>query len=441
MKTVKFVDTGWISQRWHHIETLTGPDGVVTTSFDSGLGSLITYYDTTDTINKDITNRDWRGLIRRGMNATTDLSGTVYQLHVDPGYCYAVSKRIPLVSGKVERYIDMVDGGIFMMAKPSGMSSISLTNADNMAKARFISRCRSEQTSFQGLTFLGEAAETIRMLHGNVQSLSKWTERYLRDVKRLAVGQSKRPRRTRDPSAFVKDMREAYLTQTFGYAPLANDLRSAGETLAKMQTDRPYQPRRMIRATATDSDVSYVANNWGTINPGGSNIYLNADALTRSEAIVIYRGMLRGGLDTLNQVNTFLGLDPSNFLPTIYELIPYSWLVDYVTNVGRIVDAVSFNRSSLAWCSKTTVQQVDKRLLNAKAAIGFKNTTFREENFYFLPPSVRWIARVVTRVPNAGSLVPDFTFSLGNLGWRRRLNLTAVASQSGSIQRFIRNLF
>ena len=47
------------------------------------------------------------------------------------------------------------------------------------------------------------------------------------------------------------------------------------------------------------------------------------------------------------------GVDLSSVAPTSWELIPYSWLVDYFTDVGSAIDAVSIRLVEFGWSNVT----------------------------------------------------------------------------------------
>jgi hypothetical protein len=61
-----------------------------------------------------------------------------------------------------------------------------------------------------------------------------------------------------------------------------------------------------------------------------------------------YGALLAEGSGTQFNLDAF-GLNLDQFLPTIVELIPYSFLADYFANIGNIVEAVSFNTARLRY--------------------------------------------------------------------------------------------
>lgn len=44
-----------------------------------------------------------------------------------------------------------------------------------------------------------------------------------------------------------------------------------------------------------------------------------------------------------------LGLTVEEFIPSVYNLIPYTWLLDYFVNAGDIIDAWSYQNIHCSW--------------------------------------------------------------------------------------------
>lgn len=430
LKTETVASTGYIRRRVHEYEYSVNYLGQVTVTHDAYPYNSDTRYDTSRSVTKDITHRDWRKLIRTGSNATTSLSGNIDKLHVSPGYVF--SRKRQNAVGQLPRAVTETtcEGGLILVGKPTGVGSVSTVVADNKAKAAFISRCRSLQTSFQGMQFLGEGRETLHMLRGNVKDVKKLSMRYLNDVKRLVKGYSNRTSFSRDLDKIRRIIGNRYLEWTFGMKPLYHDMVSIGEAVARMSLNPP-KDFKLVSATA--SDKSYVESGLTTWIPAGT-LRIVSSTRSGSAAIVTYRGVVGAGLNSeFNAQN--IGFTPSMFVPTLWELLPYSWLADYVTNIGQIIDAVSFNRSSLRWVSRTIVQQKTNRLASFDcwdSATGYTN-----EVLSVLKPSVSWDCRLVSRSTYGGSLVPDFRFTLDNLNWHKGLNIAAVALQGNRLQKFI----
>jgi hypothetical protein len=56
-----------------------------------------------------------------------------------------------------------------------------------------------------------------------------------------------------------------------------------------------------------------------------------------------------------------IGFSPKDFLPTAWELIPYSFLVDYFSNIGGIIYGMSNLFTNLAWHNSTVRKELKFR--------------------------------------------------------------------------------
>jgi hypothetical protein len=127
-------------------------------------------------------------------------------------------------------------------------------------------------------------------------------------------------------------------------------------------------------------------------------------------------GSPRGNLETF-------GLLPKNFLPTAWELIPYSFLVDYFTNISTIIDAWSFINGNLAWAYKTERSEI--RTHNKFAGLSVDSPG---KIASFNVGDTVWVERTVQR-RNLSSLIPNFGFRLPGFGSRKALNIATLVHQ------------
>jgi hypothetical protein len=211
----------------------------------------------------------------------------------------------------------------------------------NQALMRFVADARQKMTSFQGATFLGELRETIHMIRHPADALRQGIGNYLKSLKRL---KSNSGFRRMKPHQRRKAVAGTWLEYAYGWRPLMSDIDSAAKALANNrhlseETTPVHGVAREMKSyggwvtTAVLGTTTLRCDNSGTLE---SSVRFTGAIFTEASNPLTY------------QARNF-GFDPSSWIPTLWELIPYSFLVDYFSNVGAIIDAYSLPNSRLAW--------------------------------------------------------------------------------------------
>lgn len=296
--------------------------------------------DNSVTIDTGGTVGEWKKKIRQGESATTSLSasgrtttagGTSMRTTitwVDPGN----NPDFPRTSIKTGAVIQPP-----FTTFPSG----SVGDASSQAISRFISKCRAAQTQIQSQVAVGEYKDTIRTVASAATLVrsraSKLLFQLARDKKKYFYHATKRVKKAH--------LSERWLEFSFGVRPLVSDIQGAAKALGRLQTRQDAQ-RVQAGANVTDSFVQFP-------NSGMSNGIFGMQFDYRTVSSHDYRlyGSVRLATSTVGAVVETAGLSWREFVPTIWELIPYSFLVDYFTNIGNIIDAAAFNQSALSWCN------------------------------------------------------------------------------------------
>jgi len=248
-------------------------------------------------------------------------------------------------------------GYVPIQEPPSG-PQVSDYEADNKAKAKLISMAREAQSSFQGGTFLGELRETVRMLKPKQILLKKsLITDYLPRLEDRASRLFKRRRgiteRRKALGQLPKELADVWLEYSFGVRPLVADIQDGAHELARYFTYKP--PSKDLRAGFKSKKV--IGTFGWSQSIGG--VYLSAVNEISAEVDVRYIGQVR-----LTPVSTplprsqsfvnSLGFTMSEFLPTLWELTPYSFLVDYFTNIGDMISSFSYPKSNFSYLVRGT---------------------------------------------------------------------------------------
>jgi hypothetical protein len=142
-----------------------------------------------------------------------------------------------------------------------------------------------------------------------------------------------------------------WLEYNFGMKPLIHDVRDIAEGLARFQFDEPVRTRYRSKSEQLDvrtlNSANYSTDYW--ISWLGVQ---RTETKTFCTYSVGYEQTVRpaGSARRLAEV---LGFTLENFVPSLYEIMPWSWLIDYFTNLGSIIEAGTFNEEGIKWISKS----------------------------------------------------------------------------------------
>jgi len=374
----------------------------------------------TDTVTKGDNIPNWRQAMKLGQDCTTSLQVVNRSIKAIPGFMVEWRKTNSQSSpSATHRWL--ADGFFGLGADwPADPASLVETVANNKALGKFNQKVRSAQTSFEGGVFLGELTKTIHGIRHPAESLRKLVDLYHRRAKALRDAH----RRTAAlRKYFTKAVADLWLEHAFHWTPLFSDIKSGVNTLVDFtmkNTDHPSSKR----VTARGVDESSVA--YPPAGNGNGGLAWQLQHTEVSRVIVIYRGAIRisvpGNVPTLQKV----GLNPLSFVPTVWELVPWSFLIDYFTNVGDIVTSVSNLGVSLSWKNKTIIREsVADYHLTADASL-WKNDTFHQ-SFTFSAPSAILTRKTVNRASYTGSFIPGLVLELPGSGSKKWLNIAALA--------------
>lgn len=331
---------GWQS-RW----------GGKSTSYDESSGSVTNHPESSVDLRRTfvdsaqgVRNPSWRQQVRSGQNATTAFTGTAtskdprsfFSVYFDQRWLNNTTKQI---GGTV------ADGGgyYYPLGPTAGSPSSSvITHVENRCIAKFLEAAESVQSSIEAGQDIGEYKETVHSIRKPLSTLQDSLISYLSQLRKLKKAVKK-------PAALRKIVADTYLEYHFGWQPLVADV-------AALIADAGHYrfPSYPVKAKAKEdyqSGEDFVT--FGVPNVPNS---LHAHSVSTST----YRCRIKGAVRARNYDNgqsslaSSLQLTPDRWLPTAWDLLPYSWIGDYFTNIGDIFQGLCFISSSLIWGAKTT---------------------------------------------------------------------------------------
>lgn len=350
---------------------------------------------------------NWRQLIKDGKNATTWMEAERVLRTSRPGSVYRLWGGNPAqwykMYGNVDREVELPE-----------LDQALLGLARSQALSRFINNCVEAQRSFAGSTFFGELRETLRMIKRPGKALRDGISRYSRQAKKLS-------RKQGSPSQKQKWLSGLWLEYFFGWVPLVNDIQELTDTLTR------YDVNPFVNVSGKSKQSREAVDEyWSTSAPYWSK----RTRLIKYSAWSRYKGSVWATapyLGSFKKVNDF-GFDPvRDFLPTVWELIPYSFLFDYFTNLGEIIQAYSFWSGNIRWTCKTERMWSSATSTFSPYSINGE-TSHPSWTFLENQPEANsaFRYRVVRDKPE--TLIPEFSFELlSNQG--KWLNIAALLNE------------
>jgi len=356
---------------------------------------------------------NWRSLVRQGLNATTPYACIFQEFKNANVVVFAQATK--KIGGDFDEH---TIGGRLSSAwgVVGNPSSYSTSVADRSARDGFVQQYRSRRTTLQGGVFLGELAETVKMISNPAKALRQGIDRYYQDVK-------KRLKRSK-PRTKPRILRDTWLEYVYGWSPLIGDVRD----IAKLATADPLRVLLPLKFSArevieVDSDRASLPGNGLAVSLGTIR--------TVGWVEVAYKGAVKAE-NTPPSFPEQLGLSWSNFLPTVWELIPYSFLVDYFTNVGNVIDGISSGSINLAWGCCNTWKKLEQSLVAVEfdrdRAVSNFGLTYKDITGYATGGGTLGLRSTYNRaVANSVSFgIRDASFRLPGSG-TRWLNIAALA--------------
>lgn len=315
---------------------------------------------------------------------------------------------------------------------PSGLV-ISESRANSQALIHLNKSITKAYQSIEGLVAIGELGEVGRMFRNRLPKLWSGVFNYLGDV-------TKRCRRVMKSSKKVKAqiVADTWLEYVFGWRPLISDIRSGAEALARSHFVPP--PRIRIFGAAGDNSVKLSTFDFdGTSNP---IFYHKYNVITRLSYNIKYYGAVHAeSQDYSGLPLDQFGIRPWQVIPTIWELIPYSFLVDYFTNVGGLINSIANQTVNMAWLARGTetlfTAELQRVTLRALGPAPGATTTNYVTDFFTGEKGLASVRDLERQDWTELSRIPSFHFQIPGLG-TKWLNIAALGVSRNKARNQIR---
>lgn len=287
-----------------------------------------------------------------------------------------------------------------------------VSRVDNAALMGIIKKIRAHQQSdFSGPTFLVELRSLIKGIMNPMKVLREQLN-ILVSLERKIKRDKLRKRNVRDRN-WANTISSTWLEFSFGIQPAISDITQICHTL-NGKLDKAPGVSRVSYKFADREVVQYDEN----VAPNG----IEGGATLRTRRNIRYSRNYQLGLKrdypSLSKLETpiqnlidYSRFDLGEVLPTVWEAIPFSWLIDYVTNVGDLLGcSFDYNQSVMYGSTTSKIESHVLRFASkAWAAPTGRLVAFDPEVF-----NTHYDKLVRTKVNELG--FPKLEFSLPSVG-------------------------
>lgn len=365
-------------------------------------------------------NPYWKQQIANHQNATTAMSGVFETVSSTPIHSYRKIVNVNVPGGfEIDEIIgDLAASRLLPTSDTHSNPTISAASAQSQASSKALKQIHKAQVSMSGGVFLGEMREALHMLRHPAKALREHLGQYLN---KLAKAKKVKPKK------WIDTLSQTWLESSFGWRPFINDLEDAMNAYDEI-TKKNAEQYSKIRAVGKSRQFN------GDGRSDFSQIFdFEHYTYARSfdEAFVTIRGEVkRQVIATAMDKARVFGLSPSEFLPTAWELLPWSFLADYFTNIGDILENAITDTSGVVWTEQATIKQtVQECFVTANVPREYLKgaiACFSNQGF------CRYVRKTVSRSPSASLTVPPLTFELPG-GPIKELNMVSLFAQANSV--------
>jgi len=298
----------------------------------------------------------YKRLIKNGLNAASSYTRLETDIDIKVGLTTARAQcwDPPRPKGTTTRTFL----GVYLPL-PSIPGLQATVAAENSAKMSFISDVKRGYNTISGGVFLGELRQTLDMIRhparGFKFGLQDWITAVQKRQSRYCSARNRSKWRSTCIDRMNADLADLWLEYSFGWSPLISDTIAGAEALNELINGKLRYTSVSGAGRSEESTVVALNGNY----PGISGSFIVGQNRTIKRSAVYYKGRVKAQADgpTLTNARDLFGFKLEEFVPTVWNLLPYSFLSDYFVNIGDILEATFFDRSSILWANKSTVQE------------------------------------------------------------------------------------
>lgn len=296
-------------------------------------------------------NPAWREEVAAGSEAATpyDTCAVNYCTASGSWRHYDSFKQGSLISDFLETrcFLDgeyPFNGGPWVNDYDGQLGVPSGSSASSQAATRFYKQVRKAIARFSAPVFAGEFEDTLRLGLNPFKTVSDLTLELHKSVKLLK-------RRLPNGRKLTKKLANLWLEYRLGVLPLLSDVQdyctAYENSIHKIYRTYVCQGTGAWRKIISNEDLPF--RYWYSRPCTGYQI-VDLDHRCKMKGAV-WAGLQPSisGARPRESTEAF-GLSIREFFPTVWELIPYSFAIDYFADVGSLLQAASYQNTRLEWC-------------------------------------------------------------------------------------------
>lgn len=308
---------------------------------------------------------DWRQRIRDGSDATSDYDLDAWKVVSEDGSGASCSwSIIPTPTNPSPRVVlQSVSGFVFPRA-PFGHIVGNFDVAEATALRKIYKKIEAGQQQMKSLSFFAEFVDVLRQFGSPLHAVLKNYDRHLSPLEKrywALTGSAKHRSDT-----WRKIIADTYLEWSFGMVPLLSDMRAASEALARFNLEPEGLQKFKPKLRLSSRGEATVSTHYTTGPNNISNTYMVYNYVDQVSTLrgVQYTCGMHGSptadFGSNERLLELYGVDLRKVPEALWEAFPWSWLVDYATNVGDIISAGCSVTTDVSWTCRSSLTQTTK---------------------------------------------------------------------------------
>lgn len=275
---------------------------------------------------------DWQRKIAEVLSATSDYSRSGVKIEKLGRVQWDALHECPMgvknvVSAAIESTVNVLPAA----APPHSLSAYEIALGNMLENANQLA------SPLKGGIFLGELDKTLNMIRRPASALRDSFSLYLNKAFLI------RRRRVRP----LRVLADTYLEYLHGWRPLMYDIKAACQAYKDLEATSEYG-----RAFGKGSNSSSTVKKSTSVVYTSQPVFVDIETKTVTSSSCKFVGVCRYAYDGIQaapatRLQRLAGFRWEEFVPTLWELLPYSWVVDYFTNVGTILNG--YHALNFAW--------------------------------------------------------------------------------------------